>query len=490
MRRSYTEEAHLQGKLAISIFLLASVAVAQDDHRYQTDFPAEELAGRRAEVMERIGAGGIALLQGAADVEGFTVFRQTNSFYYLTGLEVPHAYLRLDGRSNRAVLYLPHRDERRERGEGKVLSFEDAELVRELTGVEDVQPVERLGRDLMGPLIRPPFPTLYTMLSPAERAAESRDERLIGMAGRVADPWDGRPSREGHFVHLLRTRYPQLEIGDLTPVLDEMRLIKSPREVDVIRRASEVAGLGIMEAMRSTLPGLFEYQLDAAARYVFLANGARGEGYRSITASGTSAFFGHYYRNDAELRDGDLVLMDYAPDYRYYTSDVARLWPVNGRYDEEQRALYAFIVKYRQALLDRIRPGVTADEILDAASVEMREVLEATPFAKPGHEKAAREALEFRGHLSHPVGLAVHDVGSYRGRPLEPGLVFSVDPMMWVRDERLYIRVEDVVVVTEDGVENFTWFVPTQIDAVEVLIAEEGALQKVPPVSRSFKQGS
>ncbi len=261
-----------------------------------------------------------------------------------------------------------------------------------------------------------------------------------------------------------------------------MRIKKSPREIDLVRRASELAGLGIMEAIRSSGPEVMEYQLDAAARYVFELNGAQGEGYRSITASGTNAYYGHYYRNESALVDGELVLMDYAPDYRYYTSDVARMWPVNGAFDAGQRRLYGFIVDYSQALMKRIRPGVTADTIMDEAAEEMKIVLETIPFEKPAYEKAAREALVFRGHMSHPVGLAVHDVGNYRSKPLEPGIVFSVDPMLWVHEERLYVRMEDTVVVTEDGVENFTDFMPDTIEEIEALMTEEGIVQKRPPV--------
>jgi Xaa-Pro aminopeptidase len=322
---------------------------------------------------------------------------------------------------------------------------------------------------------------LFVLASPGEGRAQSRDENLIGLADIVSDPWDGRPSREGHFLHLLRTRYPQFEVSDLTPVLDSMRLTKSPREIDLVRQASRLAGLGIMEAIRSTEPGVVEYQLDAAARYHFLVNGAQGEGYRSITASGTNAYFGHYYRNDAALRAGDLVLMDYAPDYRYYTSDVARMWPVDGRFSPAQRALYGFIVEYSKTLMSLIRPGTTTDRILEDAAKKMGEVLERTSFASETHERAAREALSFRGHLSHPVGLAVHDVGDYRKGPLVPGLVFSVDPMLWVHEERLYVRMEDVVVVTETGVENFTDFLPDELEEIEALMKEEGILQMRPP---------
>ncbi len=453
----------------------------QERHFYQQDFPAEELGERRAAVLDRIGENSLALLQGAPSAPGFVVFRQSNEFYYLTGLEVPHSYLLLDGRSRRSTLFLPHRDVRRERGEGKVLSAEDAELVGQLTGVDGVLGVEQLGRVLYSALLRPPFPPLYTMLSPAEGEVQSRDELLIGFAAALADPWDGRPSREGNFVHLLRTRYPQFEIRDLTPILDDMRIVKSPREVSLIREASRLAGLGILEAIRSTRPGVMEYQLDAVARFVFLVNGARGEGYRSITAGGNNAYFGHYYRNDSPLRDGDLVLMDYAPDYRYYTSDVARMWPVNGKFTPEQRDLYGFIVRYHHALMNRIRPGVSADQVLDEAAADMQGVLEETAFSKPAHREAARQALAFRGHLSHPVGLAVHDVGDYRRGPLRPGTVFSVDPMLWVHGERLYVRMEDVVVVTEQGVENFTDFLPTELEEIEAALEEGGLLQFRPP---------
>ena len=481
-QQELSRKSLLLGRLAAATTLVfvTAVAFAQEHHHHQQDFPPEEFAARRAVVFDALGENSVALLQGAANIRGFLRFRQSNAFYYLSGVEVPHAYLLLDGRNKRTTLYLPHRDERRERGEGKVLSIEDRDLVLDLTGVDRVEPLERIGRDFMGLLLRPPMPALYTMLSPAELGAQSRDELLIGMASEVADPFGGRASREGHFVSLLRSRYPQFEIRDLTPVIDSMRTVKSELEVDLIRQASELAGLGIMEAMRSAEPGAFEYQLDAAARYVFLINGAQGEGYRSITGTGTNAYFGHYNRNDAELEDGDLVLMDYAPDFRYYTSDVARVFPANGRFNAVQRELYGFVLRYFDALLPKIRPGVTADQVMDEAAEEMRSVFESTRWSKAIYKRAAEEMLAFRGHLSHPVGLAVHDDGSYRDQPLRPGVVLALDPMMWVHEEKRYVRIEDVVVVTEDGVLNFTDFVPRSIDEIEALMAEQGVLQEVP----------
>ncbi len=471
--------------LLISLgFVVSHDTSAQDSYKYQTDFSFDELKDRRGRILDAIGNNAIALIQGAATAPGFVVFRQSNEFYYLTGLEVPQSYLLLDGRTRKTVLFLPHRDPRKERGEGKMLSAEDAELVAKLTGVDEVYGNDYLARQLYSFVLRPPAPTLYTFRSPAEGRAQSRDENLIGRAAIVSDPWDGRPSREGKFIQLLQTRYPEFEVADLSPILDRMRLTKSPAEISLNRRASEIAGLGIMEAMRSTGPEVMEYQLNAAAYYIFQINGSQGEGYRSITASGTNAYFGHYYRNNSALVDGELVLMDYAPDYRYYTSDVARMWPVNGTFNAGQRRLYGFIIDYSKALMKRIRPGVTADRIMDEAAVEMAEVLKTISFEKKNYEQAAREALSFRGHLSHPVGLAVHDVGNYRSKPLEVGLVFSVDPMLWVHDERLYVRMEDTVVVTDDGVENFTHFMPTTIDEIEALMKDTGILQKRSPVPK------
>lgn len=238
-----------------------------------------------------------------------------------------------------------------------------------------------------------------------------------------------------------------------------------------------------MEAMRSTHTGVFEYQLDAAAKYVYYLNGARGDGYASIIGGGSNAFLGHYFRKSDALRDGELVLMDYAPDYRYYTSDVTRIWPVNGRFTPAQTALYDFIVAYRDALFRHVKPGVTSDEVLDRAAAEMQQYLVGKTFASPAHLAAVQQGVTFRGHFQHPVGMAVHDVGRVRGVPLRAGMVFTIDPMIWIPEERLYIRIEDVALVTADGVENLSGFVPSRIADVERTIAESGVVQERKPIA-------
>lgn len=466
--------------LVMLVITCAAVLRGQGVAPYQTDFPVEEFAARRGKVMDAIGTQAIAIVQGAPGVDGFKVFRQSNEFYYLTGLESPHAYLVLDGRNRRTTIYLAHRDPAIERSTGTVWSAEDAAEVRRLTGVDAVAPVERLSRETFGAMLRPPRPVIYTPFSPAEGEAQSRDELLGHQAGVAADPWDGRPSREAHFLGLLADRYPALERRDLTPILDGLRYVKSPREIALIRQASRLAGLGILEAMKSTRPGVFEYQVAAAARFVFLANGARFEGYNPIAGGGTNAWMGHYSRNLDALKTGDMVLMDYAPDLRYYTSDVTRMWPVSGRYTGAQRTLARFILEYREAFLRYIRPGVTPDEVLARARRDMEGVLAKTTFASEGHRKAAEAMLSFRGHLQHPVGMTVHDPGAIWGKPFEEGVVFTVDPMMWIEDEKLYVRMEDTIVVTRDGFENFTPDLASTPEEIEAVMREEGILARVP----------
>jgi Xaa-Pro aminopeptidase len=461
--------------LCVLLLLLPATLLAQTPH-HQSHFPPEEFKARWASVYDRIGDRAVALVQGASLARGFAFPRQSNEFYYLSGIETPGAYILLDGRTRKSTLILPPRNERLERSEGKVLSADDADLVMRLTGADAVVSTKMMGEDWLAALTAPPAPAIYTMFTPAEGSAESRHEIQNANAAIAADYWDGRVSREAHFVNLLRTRAPRAEVRDLTAILDEMRSVKSAREIALIRRASQLAGLGILEAIKSTKAGLFEYQLDAAARYMFLAGGARLEGYRSITAAGTANIWnGHYYRNDALLKNGDLVLMDFAPDYGYYTSDVTRMWPVDGTYSPVQRELLQFVLEYRNVVLKLVRPGITTKEIYDQARVAMAPVMARTRWSRPVYEQAARKMVETGGGtLSHPVGLAVHDDGPYNRGPLKVGHVFSIDPQLWVPEETLYIRYEDVIAVTADGYENFTEFLPTTLDEIERLVGKGG----------------
>jgi Xaa-Pro aminopeptidase len=463
---------------------LASLCVAASAgaQHYQNDFPPDELKARWERLFAMIGPDAVAVLQGVSLTNGYTMPRQHNSFYYLCGIETPGAYLLFDGKARTVTLYLPPQNAQLERAEGKVLSAADAALVMKLTGVDAVLDSGQMRENWPRAAGRPGRPAIvYAEFEPAEAQGQSRGELRMGNASILDDPWDGRLPRESQFVALLRARNPTADIRNLSPILDDLRAIKSPREIALIRRASQLAGLGVMEAMRSTEAGVYEYELDAAARYIFQVNGAKLEAYRSITASGTDNINNmHYYRNTRRLADGDLVLMDYAPDYRYYVSDIGRVWPVNGKYAPWQRELLQFTLDYHKAVMSRVKPGVTPKQILDDARAAMEPVIARTKWSKPAYEAAAKRLIETSGGaMSHMVGMAVHDVGSYRDG-LKVGHVFSVDPQLRVPEENIYLRFEDTVVVTETGYENFTHFIPTELDAMEALVKQKGLVQKVP----------
>jgi Xaa-Pro aminopeptidase len=428
--------------------------------------PKAEFSARRARIFTAIGADSLALIQGAPPVRAFQLFRQTNEFHYCCGIEIPQAYLLLDGRDHCARLYIPSRPEGRHDEFGPPAA-EDAEQIMASSGLDEVLPVEALQGALSG------ASALYTPHAPAEAMWTSRDvlqhsDRLI-----AADPWDGQSTREQRFIGLLRERCPSMEIRDLTPILDSLRAVKSGDELALMRISGRLSAAAVTEAMRATAPGVGENDLLAIAQFLFAAGGARGEGYRSIIASGDNAWDGHYGRDCSKMRDGDLVLMDCAPGYEQYTSDIGRMWPVNGTFSPWQRELYGFVVHYNRALLRRIRPGLMAEDIQREAAEEMRAFVESTKWSKATYADSARRALDFRAHLSHPVGMAVHDNGGYWSEPLKPGAVFSVDPMMWVPEERLYIRCEDTVAVTEEGIENLTGAAPLDPDEIEAEMRKE-----------------
>ena len=476
--------------VAAWILTLAFPLLAQEGFPlFTTDFPPEEFAARRAGVYEAIGSDAFAVVQGAPSPPSYTRFRQTNELYYLCGIEVPHAYLLLDGGKKQASLYLPHRNERREKGEGKMLSAEDAEEVKKLSGVDAVYGTDLLAEHMENQYSRRGRRLLYTPLAPSEQVSMSRDLALRYVADAGSDPWDGRPSREGNFVQLVRERYPVFEVKDLSPTLDALRLIKSPRELALIRKSTKLSEQALIEGMRSTRPGQYEYELDAVGKFVFYRGGAQGDAYYSLIGSGINAYWPHYNAGKRKMGDGDFLLMDYAPDYHYYVSDVTRMWPVNGKFSQWQRELYGFYLACYREILKALAPGKTGAQVIDQAGAAMDPILAAAKFTKPSHRKAAEDFVagykaSGKGeypYIGHWVGMSTHDVGSHEG-PLKPGMVFTIEPALTVPDEKIYVRLEDMVFINEKGAEVVSNTAPWDIDAIEKLMKEEGILERYPGV--------
>lgn len=473
------------GRLIAAAVFVAAATAASAQPLFTNAFPPEEFAARRVKVMDAIGRDGVAVLQGATELPSYLRFRQNNQVYYLTGVEVPRAIVVIDGRARTTTLFLPPRDERWERIEGPILV--PGQEAQRLTGIEAVVARDGFTAALDG--FTREGRTLYTPHRGESLGAYTPYQVERHRQLTKADPWDGTESREEAFVSGIKSRTPQLRVEDLDPILDRMRLIKSPREIAMIRETTRVASLGILEAMKAARPGQKERELAAVADYVFTKNGAQGPAYFALVATGKNAHYPHYHGGDSVLKDGDLVLFDYAPDISNYSSDVTRMFPANGHFTPWQREIYTVYLRCYRALMAELKPGRTARQVHDAAAERMREIVKATTFTDPKIEKAANEFVAQFGpnrradRVGHWVGMEVHDVDvEGDGDVLKPGMVFTIEPALTIREDRVYVRLEDVIVITATGYENLSESLPYEIAGVEAAMAAPGLEERAAPV--------
>ncbi len=467
--------------MALGIGVATPIGHAQAGRAFTTNFTLAEFAARRARVYDAIGPGSLALIQGLPSVHSSTIFRQSNEFYYLSGVVTPQAILLMDGTARRSILYVPKQNVSRAAVEGDLLSSDDPAATARITGVDEVRSPEQLEADLEA---RADAKAIFVPFAPTEGASESPDGARRRTADAAGDPWDGRISREAHLRAVLAARVPGLALKDLSPILNTMREIKSPAEIALITRATTVGGAAILESMRSTVPGLAEYELDALAQFIFVRHGAQGEAYRAIVASGPAAMNAHHRAGEKIMASGELVLMDYCPDLGYYRCDVTRQWPVNGTFSPDQRDLYHFYLGVYEAVLYGIKPGLTSQQILQTVLPKMDAILAAARFSKPLYAEAAkrfveryRASAERAGGLGHAVGMATHDFGGGTGL-MRPGMVFTIEPALTIPEEHIYIRLEDMIVITEDRATILSDFVPRSIAAVEKAMVGPGLLQQ------------
>jgi Xaa-Pro aminopeptidase len=460
------------GFLAVAT-LVASVS-AQPVFRGTDIFPAEEFAARRAKVLAQIGDAA-AIVLGATEPPGEVPFRQNSQTFYLSGVVEPRAILLIDGRTKQTTVFLQPADARRDTsmfGPALAPGTEAASVL----GVDRVLPrgefaaaVAALARERR---------TIYTPFAAEVLGSQSQGDPTRMWAANKADPWDGRDSREATFIDKLKLAAQPSEIRNLDPIVNALRAVKSPREIAILREATRIAGDGIIAAMRRARPGLHEYELQAEAEYVFKNAGAMGASYFALIATGRNTYYTHYHRNTTTLAVGDLVQFDYAPDYKYYQSDVTRVFPANGKFTPRQREYYEIYLQLYQALLDSIAVHKTPGEVTTTAVTKMDAIMSAYRFTDERIRAAAARMVDgFRTRadareLGHNVGLEVHDVGGLQSPTLEPGRVFTIEPQMRLEDEHLGVRLEDMILITENGYENLSRFVPIEVQDIEKLMAD------------------
>jgi Xaa-Pro aminopeptidase len=465
---------------ALLFALLAHPAAAQP--LFTDALPKEEFAARRARVMAQIGDG-VAVIQGATEAPAYVKFRQSNQFFYLCGVEVPRAILVIDGRDKRSLLFVAPRNERQERSEGPVL-VPGADAAA-LTGIDLVLARDQFAATVV--TLAQQGRTIYTPFRPETQGAGTPGNVLAWAAANAADPWDGRPTRETAFIEKLKAQAPVSAVRNLDPIVDALRLVKSPREIALIREATRLSSLGILEAMKAAQPGMFEYELEAVADYIYKKHNAQGIGYFGLVAAGKNAHYPHYHAAQTALADGDLVLYDYAPDFKYYTSDVTRMFPANGRFTPWQREAYTTYLRLYRALMSAIRPNATPQAILADAVVKMDAFLASATFTDPKVKTAAEQFVSRyraskdspRASLGHWVGMEVHDVSAPYD-VLKPGMIFTIEPALTITEDRVYIRLEDMILITETGYENLSESLPFEIDAIEKAMQEDGLGERKP----------
>ena len=445
---------------------------------FPSSLPKEEFAARRAKVFQKIGDA-VLVMQGATETSAYEKFRQSNQFYYLTGVETPRAILVMDGRARTTTVFLNPTSEQMERSEGPLLG--PGAAAEQLTGIEHVLPRADFDQAAAGLAGR----TVYTAVRGETVLMGTPDRAMAHARAREADPWDQQPSREAWFKTKLAAKATGITFEDIDGILDEMRMIKSPREIALLRESSKIAGLTMMEAMRSAEPGMYEYEIEAIGDYIFKKNNAMGPAYFGLVAAGKNSAWPHYHAAQAQMKAGELVLFDYAPDFHYYTSDVTRMFPASGKFTADQRELYGIYVKLYQAIMTSIRPG-PASEILKDVVRKMDAAMASHPFTNQKYREAASRFVEgYRTRLASPrpgatlghmVGMEVHDV-SNNFTVYEPGMVFTIEPALTIPEDRVYIRLEDMILITPSGYENMSGFAPIEIDAIEKLMAEPGIAQ-------------
>ena len=458
-----------------SVFVGLALALHLAAQPVFTDvFPPDEYAARRARVMAKIGDA-VAIIQGTTERPGEQPLRQANQFFYLSGVVEPRAILVIDGRTHRSKLFLNPRNERRETMMFGPGLYPGDEAVK-ATGIESVVPREEFQAELNW--IHDGSRAIYTPFRPEVLGCASASDPAALARATKNDPWDGRMTREEAFLQHLKSASPQSRIEDLDPILDELRGTKSPREIAILREATRIAGLGIIEAMRDARPGMKEYELQADAEYVFKKYGAYGPAYFALIATGENTWYSHYHKNTRTLDAGDLVQFDYAPDFMYYSSDVTRVFPANGKFTPRQREFYTIYLRLYQALMTSIQVHLRPSEVIQRAVVKMDAVMKGYKFTDERIKQAATQFVErYRNSrsnsLGHTVGMEVHDVHNPTAT-LEPGQVFTIEPAMQISAEHVGIRLEDMILITETGYENLSAFVPVEIADIEKAMIKRG----------------
>ncbi len=480
----------------LPLFLISFVLTAGD--------LTSDLAARRARLMAQLGPETLLLVRGAAarnySLDVSYEYRQENNFYYLTGIELPDAALVLmpGATARRELLFVPERNPEREHWTGRLPSYEDAV---KLSGVEAVLNISELEPFLSRVLSGRPYAAHADRYKPLTRDFDPFLERVRSGQGRLAVVLGSLPSLSGEIdptlelANRIRERFAGVSLWDATLLVHRQRKTKSDYEMDLLRRSAEISSAAHRAGMQAARPGAYEYTVTAAIEQVYRDRGAMGWGYPSIVGSGPNATILHYNSGKRRLDAGELLLVDAAANYQYYTVDITRTYPVSGQFSEAQRDLYQIVLAAQDAARTVAGPGVTVYDVHQKTVEVIKAGLLRLGLIT---DTAGEEYRTWYTHGSvHYLGMDVHDVGDSR-EPLAPGQSFVIEPGIYIRENGLDslpkteknqafiekvrpafekyrgigVRVEDSFLLTDQGLEDLSASVPRTIEEIESFLAK------------------
>jgi Xaa-Pro aminopeptidase len=448
--------------------LLLSLSVSLSALAQYTDRQAikdlggpQEFAARRAELAAKLKTGYVLLFAKTQEPPA-DHYREDNDFYYYTGIADLGAIMGMDVATQHVTILEPKQSQREVQIYGPNLLAMSKDEQKEL-GYSSVVPSSVMDLQMAYAFGNGGEHDLWVRLGFADKPDGARSETGRDYAIEYANPYgQDLPGDRGTFVKLAE-RYPAAHLRDITGYIDEMRNIKRPGEIEVLRRNGRISATGDKQAIAAAHPGMYEYQIEAQAAFVYRNSGAQGVAYPAIVGTGPHTNTWHYFADRDKIAPGSIVVFDFAADLDHMTMDITRTFNIDGKFTPEQAKWYNVDLECQKAVIDMLRPGNTYEQ----AEAAGKKVFE-------------REGIsdQWYGWPGHFVGLATHDVMFPKG-PIQAGQVITVEPIVEFPDKHWHFRVEDTILITANGPEILSSAVPKELADVEKLV---GSAQAAEPV--------
>jgi Xaa-Pro aminopeptidase len=420
---------------------------------------ADFFTQNRKNLAKRLKPGSIAIVNSndimPTNADGTMKFKQNSDLFYLSGIMQEESVLLLfpDSKTerNREVLFIRDYNKDLEVWEGKKLSVEDA---RDISGIQRVEALSHFD-DILQDLVVA-CENIYLNANEHDRAKRTVEDRDV------------------RFIRTVKERYPLHNYMRLAPLLYGLRELKQPAEIELTQKACDLSGKGFERVLKFVKPGVYEYEIEAEYAHEFMKDGEGFADYEPIIASGENSCFLHYVKNDDVCNDGDVLLLDVAAGYGLYNADMTRTIPVNGRFTKRQRSVYDAVLRALRGTIAEMKPGktvqslqITARELIAKELVDLK--LVKTEDVKDLNKKSDNFKKYYPHDVSHFLGLSVHDIGGF-DEEMKPGMILTCEPGIYIREEKLGIRLENDILITEDGNIDLMKSVPLEAEEIENLM--------------------